>query len=136
MRPTKRQRDEIRNREFCKQYLTADWDGCAANDFFANKYDTNIADKYFSKPKNEFFAGLLQIEIAENDVYRHIAHLAFEKNKIVSYLSSVTEETIHVPESVDDKAKYKSVFLSTAKTILENIRQEKYDFQRPNHNRV
>jgi hypothetical protein len=126
----------MRNQEFCKKYLTADWDGFAANDFFANKFDTNISEKYFGKPKNEFFSGLLQIAIAKNDVYRHIAHLAFEKNKIVSYLSDLAEESIHVPVSVDDKAKYKSIFLSTGKTILENIKQEKYDFQKPNHNQV
>jgi hypothetical protein len=48
-----------------QKYLTADWDGCAANKYFANKFNPNISGKYFGKPKNDFFNSLLEIDFAE-----------------------------------------------------------------------
>src|SRR4051794_23875397 len=112
MRPTKRQRQELRNKEYCKKYLTTDWDGCAANEYFANKCDNTIADKYFGKPKSDFFNSILEIGIAENDVYKAIAHLAFNKIKITSFLNNLTESNIYIPENINDKQKYVRVYMS------------------------
>ncbi len=131
MRPTKRQRQEVRNKEFCKKYLTADWDGCAANEYFANKANPNITDKYFYKPKIELFDNLREIDIAENNVYSEIAHLAFEKSKIFAFLSNVIENNIHVPDNINNREKYIKTYLSTVAAILNNINNGLYDFQKP-----
>ena len=131
----KRKQEQL-NKEFCKKHLTADWDGCAANDYFISKCQADVAQKYAGKPKLDFFNGLLLIEMAENAVYTSITHLAFTKSKLVSYLSGLTAETVQAPENIEDKSKYLAAFLSTAKAVLDKIKNEEYDFQKPNHNLV
>ena len=118
------------NDEFCKRYLTPDWDGCAANDYFARKVNVNLIGKFKGKGPIEVFKGLYQIELAENNVYSNIAHLAFEKDRLVSFLKDLISQDVLIPKDVDDEEKYRSSFLSTARTILDNINNEKYDFQK------
>ncbi len=130
MRPTKRERQKKRNQEFCKKYLTADWDGCAANEYFANKFDLNIADKHLFKLKIELFDNLREIDIAENKVYSDMAHLAFEKNKLLTFLNGVTENNINLPDNITNRQKYIETYLSTITTILKNINIGHYDFQK------
>ena len=130
MKHTKRQRQEMRDQEFCKKYLTADWDGCAANEYFANKVDLKIADKYLFKPKIELFDNLRDIDIAENNVYAGITHLAFEKSKLLAFLSGVTINNITVPDNIKNNQKYIDSYLSTVATILKNINIGNYDFQK------
>ena len=67
--------------EFYNKYLKDNWDGSAANDYFAKKYKIGIEKEYLHKPKNILFDNLLLIEIATNNVYKTIAYLAFEKGK-------------------------------------------------------
>ncbi|GEO08298.1 hypothetical protein [Segetibacter aerophilus] len=129
MKLTKQQRQEQRNSEFCQKYLTADWDGCAANDYFANKVHPNPADKFIGKPNIEFFDNLLVIDVAENNLYTEVAALAFEKSKIVSYLSQLSETNILIPTTIGDSDRYLKAYLSIAREILSKIERAEFDFQ-------
>lgn len=131
MRRTKRQRQEIRNKEFCKKFLTSDWDGCEANEYFANKADPSPTDKYHSKPKGEPFDSLREIVLAENQVYSSIASLAFEKDEIVAFLQGLSFNNVFVPENIDDKERFRNTFIATAKEILSKINRGVYPFQKP-----
>lgn len=133
MRQTIKQKQNIQNKEFCKNYLTADWDGCAANDYFANLCDSSPTDKYYGKPHGEPWGSFREIAIADSNVYLSIAHLAFEKIKIVTFLQELTLDNIVVPDSINDKEKYKVTFMKTAKVILTKIVRSTYDFQKPRH---
>ena len=84
-----------------------------------------------AKPKIELFDNLREIDVAENNVYLEIAHLAFEKSKIVAFLSNVNENNIRVPDNINKREKYIKTYLSTATAILNNIQKEFYDFQKP-----
>lgn len=127
----KKNRKEI-NDKFCQQFLTADWDGCAANDFFARKVELNIKDRFKSKPKIDVFEGLLIIETAENSVYAHIAHLAFRKQELVEFLNKVSADNVGVPDDIHDAEKYITSYINTVKRILGNIAKDAYDFQTTN----
>ncbi len=132
MSTSKLQKQEIRNKEFCKKYLTPDWDGCAANDYFTNKVDLNISEKYFNKPKIEIFENLLELGIAENDFYISLDSLAYVKDEITSYLTELIADKINVPHSIKDKPTYIKTFLLIAEQVLDNIKEQKYNFQKTN----
>lgn len=131
MRLNKRQKQELQNKEFCKHYLKADWDGCAANEYFSVKCDPNPSDKYYGKLRDEFFDSLREIYIAKNQVYRSVARLAFEKKSIVQFLTEVSRDTIQISDKINDKEKFIEVYLGTCKDILEKINKQHYDFQKP-----
>ena len=133
MGQTKKEKQQIRDKEFCKKYLTADWDGCVANEYFANMCDSSPTDKYGNKPKGEPFDSLRIIAIADSKLYSSIAHLAFEKNKLVTYLRELTLDKISVPTYVDNQEKFKTAFLATGKDVLLKIDQGLYKFQVPGH---
>lgn len=127
----KKQKQDLQNKEFCKKFLKTDWDGCAANEYFALKCEANPTDKYYGKPKNDFFDILRDMSIAENKVYSSIANLAFEKNRIVGYLVAINRDGINVPENINNKEKFIKFYLETCNEILEKINKEQYDFQNP-----
>jgi hypothetical protein len=131
MGPNRRQKQELQNQEFCKNYLTADWDGCAANEYFALNCDPNPEDKFYGKPNDEFFNGMREIYIAEKQVYFSIANKAFTKDKILDFLTEVNADKVPVPEKINDKERFLRVYLNTCKEILAKINSQSYDFQKP-----
>jgi hypothetical protein len=131
MKMTKQQKQNIQDNESRKKYLTSDWDGFAANEYFANLCDPSPTDRYFGKPRDEAFDSLREIAIADNKVYHSIAHLAFEKNKIITFLKELTPEEISVPNSINNKEKFKTTFMRTAREILAKLEEGAYSFQKP-----
>ena len=131
MRLTKKERLQINNRQFCDQYIKLDWDGCAANDYFANRYDGHVAEKYSIKPRTSLHIAIKETEIAINQLNGAIAPIAFEKKTLVSFLTLLNENNVLVSDNIQNGEKYIEVYLSTAKEILDNISKNAYRFQNP-----
>lgn len=114
--------------EFCKQYQTKDWDGCEANEFFAIRFDTDLASQSANKSKDGIFNSIRIIKIAENDVYKKVAHLAFEKEKITKYLKNVGLEDISKEDI--DVSTYKESYFNKCQEILNKLEAKSYPFQK------
>jgi hypothetical protein len=130
MRLNKQQKIALSTKKFCEKYLKPGWDGCAANDYFANRYDGLIEEKYRFKPRTEFHHSLKEIELVESTLNGVLAPLAFTKEKIVTFLNLLKPESVFVPESISNKEEYVTNYLSMASRILENINKGNFDFQR------
>jgi len=130
MRTTAKQRRAAQDAIWCEQYLKADWDGCAANDFFARHFHTEGGAGYLNKPRHIAFDRLRAIEIAENAVLFNVAPLSFQKDKIVNYLKELVPDKVFVPQNIVHQELYISVYVKTAREILEKIEKQQYDFQK------
>lgn len=130
MRLNKQQKITLSAKKFCEQYLKPGWDGCAANEYFANRYDGQIEEKYKFKPKTEFHHSLKEIEQIESTLNGILAPMAFTKEKIVTFLNLLKPENVYVPEWISNKEEYVTNYLSIAGRILENINKVNYDFQK------
>jgi len=130
MRTTTKQRRAARDRIWCEQYRKANWDGCAANDYFARHFRADAGAGYLNKPKHVAFDRLREMEIAANAVIYDIAPLSFQKDKIVNYLSELVPEKVSVPQDIVHQELYINTYVTSAKEILEKIQQQQYDFQK------
>lgn len=81
MRTTIKQRRAAQEGARCEQYRKSNWDGCAANDYFARKYHADSGAGYLNKPKHVTFVRLREMEIAKNELIYDIAPLSFQKEK-------------------------------------------------------
>lgn len=131
MKRTKHQKRAALEQDYCQQYRKPDWDGCAANNYFARRLRSEPGISYLNKPKHAAFDRLRVIEIAENDLIAHIAHLSVVKEKIANYLEIVDRVKIQGPSAIDYPELYKSTYVAAANDILEKIRADFFEFQRP-----
>src|SRR5690606_11928513 len=106
------------------------WDGCAANDYFARHFHTDAGASYLNKPKHVAFDRLKEMEIATNAVIFDIAPLSFQKEKVVNYLTNLIPEKVFVPQNIVHQEMYVNTYVTSAKEILEKIEQQRYDFQK------
>jgi len=125
----KKQRDELEESKWRAQFTKDGWNGTKAVDFFANQYERNSPEIYRGKPKDSHFNFLREVAKAESQVYHDIAHLAYEKEKIVTFLNNLNIENIWVPSEVDDVENFKKIYSNLCKEILEKINISGYDFQ-------
>lgn len=130
MKRTTKQKRAALSHDNCQQYRKPNWDGCAANNYFAQRIKPAPGIGYLIKPKHAAFDRLRVIEIAENDMIFQIAHLAFEKAKIVACLEGVDAAKIQAPPDIEYSELYISTYRATARDILEKIRTAHYAFQR------
>ncbi|MEJ2881482.1 hypothetical protein [Pedobacter sp. GR22-6] len=70
-----------------------------------------------------------------NRQYFHIAPLSFYQEKIIKYLSQLFDANVSIPDDIVHKDAYIGAYLEKANEILENIQQQRYDFQKslPNY---
>jgi hypothetical protein len=127
---SKKQKLELKSKEFCKKYITHDWDGCAANEYFTKKCDLSPEDKYWGKPSHAPFDGLRDLHYAENDVYMNLCP-AYVKEELIKRLNEMISSEVKIPDKINNKEKYLEAYLSKAKRILSEILQEKFYFQKP-----
>ena len=130
MRLSKTEKLRLRSEEFCKKFLRPDWDGCAANNYFTSRCDMNPSDKYYGKPAGAPFDGLIDIHVAQNNIYMRLCP-AYEKSEVVKLLESIISSEVIIPKNVNSAEKYRCVYISTAEEILQNVIEQKYDFQKP-----
>jgi hypothetical protein len=127
----KREKEQLRQQQWCQQYLKPDWDGCAAVEYFARFQESDPENKYANKPNYDFFVQLQDMHYAHNDAYCVVIP-AFVKEEVVERLEKSLQMPITIPSRVQNPDTYKSTFIKTVKEILENIRLEKYPFQKNN----
>lgn len=130
MRTTTKQRRANQEAAWCEQYRKTNWDGCAANEYFARHFQTDAGVGYLNKPKHVAFDRLREMEIASNAVIFDIAPLAFQKEKIVNYLTQLIPEKVFVPQNIEHRELYVDTYFRSAKEILEKIERQRYDFQK------
>lgn len=130
MRTTAKQRRAMLDAQWCEQYRKTNWDGCAANDYFARYVHRDPGSGFLNKPSHVTFERLREMEIAINQVYFNVAPLAFQKEKIMDYLGHVVQNTVFVPPSIVHVDAYTTAYLEKVNEILENIQKQRYDFQK------
>jgi len=130
MRTTAKQRRAAQDAKWCEQYRKTNWDGCAANDYFARQCHPDPGAGYLNKPRHIAFERLREMEIAVNWLYFQIAPLSFQKEKVVDYLSQLDKVSISVPQDIIHNDLYVNTYLEKANEILANIQRQHYDFQK------
>lgn len=106
-----------------KQYLTANWDGELANDYFLDRLTQSMheIDRLESKPKTDPFIGLKVIAQAEKSVYNEIYQAAYIKEDFINKLNKIINEI--------NNDKFGLSRISKAKEILSKVMANKYHFQ-------
>ena len=114
--------------ERTKKFLTNDWDGEAANDYFSNMCDSNPLDKFWGKPSGEPFDGLRQIHLAENDIYCEVQQSAYAKEKLINKLKLIIGEDV-LECGKTKTIKYCEARKSISQSILAKIMNGEFPFQ-------
>jgi hypothetical protein len=90
----------------------------------------NPSNKYYGKPAGPPFGGLRDIHFAQNDIYMRLCP-AHEKSEVVKLLESIISTEVIIPQTVNNAEKYLGVYIRTAEKILQNVKEQKYEFQKP-----
>jgi hypothetical protein len=56
---------------------------------------------------------------------------AYEKIEVVKLLESIISSGVIIPKNVNNAERYCSAYISTAEEILQNVKEQKYEFQKP-----
>jgi|GEM_PF-5882792 len=115
--------------EICKKYRSKDWDGCEAVEYFSRYQEYDPENKYANKPDIDLFRGLQDIHYGHNDAYSLVIP-AYVKEEVVKRLEEGLVTEFPVPTKINNPEKYKEAFKGKVKEILENIKANKYPFQK------
>lgn len=128
---TKKQIEEQKKRKEkrTKEFLTPDWNGEEANDYFTDNYDLHPEEKYWGKPNTEPFTDLRQSYYAKNDIYGEVCESAYIKQNLIDKLKSIISEDATICSKTKSE-KYCESRKSIAENILSNIMDNVYAFQK------
>jgi hypothetical protein len=128
---TRKQRTEQRDKEICRQFLKSDWDGCAALEYFAAHHYTDLEEKYQDKPKTPAHLALKEMEMAQSTLNGVLAPMAYHKGKVVDFLNLLNESNVYIGHEITDREKYVQSYLDAARSVLNDIANNRFPFQHP-----